>query len=40
MQQVSAAIFNPAYKGWGYSRPLRRPGGGGGGHKECGCSTA
>ena len=28
----------PAHKGWGYSRPLRHPGGGGG-HKACGCST-
>ena len=28
-----------AHKGWGYSRPLRRPGGGGG-HKAFGCSTA
>ena len=25
--------------GWGYSRPLRRPGGGDR-HKACGCSTA
>ena len=28
-------------KGWGYSRPLRRPfGGDSGGHKACGCYTA
>ena len=35
-------FLTPAHKGWGYSRPLGRPGGGGGGsgHKACGCSTA
>ena len=32
-------FLTPAHKGWGYSRPLRRPGGGRG-HKACGCSTA
>ena len=32
-------LLTPAHKGWGYSRPLRRPGGGGR-HKVCGCSTA
>ena len=38
-------FLTPAHKSWGYSRPLRHPGGGGsvsGGsrHKACGCSTA
>ena len=32
------AFLTPAHKGWGYSRPLRHPGGGGcGGRKACGC---
>ena len=30
-------FLTPAHKGWGYSRPLRRPGGR---HKACGCYTA
>ena len=35
-------LLTPAHKGWGYSRPLCRLGGGGGsgGHKACVCSTA
>ena len=28
----------PAHKGWGYSRPLRHPGGGCKAYKACGCS--
>ena len=30
-------FLTPAHKGWGYSPPLHCPGGG---HKNCGCSTA
>ena len=39
MEVLYFHFLTPAHKGWGYSRPLRRPGGGGG-HKSCGCSTA
>ena len=36
----SGPFLTLAHKGWGYSRPLRCPGGSSGGHKAYGCSTA
>ena len=33
-----SCFLTPVHKGFGYSRPLHRPGSGG--HKACGCSTA